>query len=156
MGTTHHATAPAAHRTTAGAARLHHPSTQRAFGKAKILIAAYGALSLAVLMTVAVLAITGHSATSFMWGRSGGVLASAAVLYWLTVLASRGTRWAYLRVRILSVLMPFVITAVDMIPGVCPLWFALAQATCAVPLLGAAFISNGSGLRAALPKTPRS
>ncbi|MEE4419308.1 hypothetical protein [Streptomyces bugieae] len=144
MGTTGHLTAATAH--------LHPPRTRRAFGTAKKLVAAYGALSAAVLITVAVLALTGHQVTSFMWGRSGGVLASAAVIYWMTVLAARGTRWAYLRVRILSVLMPIVIVGIDMIPGVCPLWFALIQAVSAVPLAAAAFLSNGSQLRAAFPK----
>ncbi|UZJ32767.1 hypothetical protein [Streptomyces endophytica] len=139
-------------RSTAATAHLHHPRTQRVFGTAKNLVAAYGALSAAVLITVAVLALTGHAVTSFMWGRSGGVLASAAVIYWMTVLAARGTRWAYLRVRILSVLMPIVIVGIDMIPGICPLWFALIQAASAVPLAAAAFLSNGPQLRAAFPK----
>ncbi|MFC9238821.1 hypothetical protein ACFTZK_20605 [Streptomyces decoyicus] len=146
----------ATHPTTAGpAARLNHPDTQRAFDKAKFLVAAYGALSAAALVTVAVLALTGHTVTPFMWGRSAGVLASAAVFYWLTVLAARGARWAYLRVRILSVIMPLAIIAVDMIPGICPTWFAMVQATCALPLVVAAFISNGSGLRAAFPRGSR-
>ncbi|MEU5241516.1 hypothetical protein ACH4UR_20020 [Streptomyces lydicus] len=138
--------------TTAGAARLHHPATRRTFRKVKILAAAYAALSAAVLLTVAVLASTGHTVTSFMWGRSGGILASAAVVCWMTVLASRGARWAYLRVRVLSVVMPIAIVTVDLIPGVCPLWFALAQATCALPLAAAAFLSNGAELRATFPK----
>lgn len=137
---------------TAAAAPLNHPRTQRAFGTAKNLVAAYGALGAAVLLTVAVLACTGHSVTSFMWGRSGGVLASAAVIYWMTALAARGTRWAYLRVRILSVLMPIVIIGVDLIPGICPPWFALIQAVSALPLAAAAFVSNGPRLRAAFPK----
>ncbi|MFD0168862.1 hypothetical protein ACFVJH_32680 [Streptomyces decoyicus] len=48
--------------------------------------------------------------------------------------------------------MPLAIIAVDMIPGICPTWFAMVQAACALPLAAAAFISNGSGLRAAFPK----
>ncbi|MFI7101098.1 hypothetical protein ACIBK8_17200 [Streptomyces sp. NPDC050161] len=128
---------------------LSRPGTQRAFGKAKMLIAVYGALSTAVLITVAVLALTGHPVTSFLWGRSAGVLASAAVTYWLTVLAARGARWAHQRVRIISVVMPLAIVAVDLIPGICPAWFAAAQAACALPLVAAAFLVNGSILRAA-------
>ncbi|MFF4623798.1 hypothetical protein [Nonomuraea jabiensis] len=122
------------------------------FGKVKILVAAYGALSAAVLATVAALAITDQTVTSFMWGRSAGVLASAAVTYWLTVLAARGARWAYLRVRVISIVMPVAIVAVDMIPGICPLWFAMMQAVCALAVAAAAFVVNGSGLRAAFPK----
>ncbi|MEV6041079.1 hypothetical protein AB0L65_58955 [Nonomuraea sp. NPDC052116] len=122
------------------------------FGKVKILVAAYGALSVVVLATVAVLAISGQTVTSFMWGRSAGVLASAAVTYWLTVLAARGTRWAYLRVRVISIAMPVAIVAVDMIPGICPMWFAAMQAVCALPIAAAGFVVNGSALRAAFPR----
>ncbi|MFG2226916.1 hypothetical protein [Streptomyces sp. NPDC048644] len=135
--------------TKTGTDHLSRPHTQRAFGKAKMLVAVYGALSAAVLITVAVLALTGHPVTSFLWGRSAGVLASAAVTYWLTVLAARGARWAYQRVRIISVVMPLAIVAVDLIPGICPAWFAVAQATCALALAATAFLVNGSILRAA-------
>lgn len=143
METTSHTTAEAAH--------FNHPRTQRAFGRTKMLVAAYGALSAAVLVTVVVRAFTQQTVTSFMWGRSAGVLASAAVVHWLTVLASRGARWAYLRVRIIAIIMPVAIIGVDLIPGICPAWFAMSQALCALPLAAAAFISNGSGLRAAFP-----
>ncbi|MEU6788889.1 hypothetical protein ABZ912_57740 [Nonomuraea angiospora] len=122
------------------------------FGKVKILVAAYGALSAVVLATVAVLAISGQTVTSFMWGRSAGVLASAAVTYWLTVRAARGARWAYLRVRVISIVMPVAIVAVDLIPGLCPTWFAMMQAVCALAIAAAGFVVNGSGLLAAFPK----
>ncbi|MER6951587.1 hypothetical protein ABT294_46985 [Nonomuraea sp. NPDC000554] len=139
--------------TTAEAAHLNHPDTRRAFGKVKILVAVYGALSAAVLITVAILAINEQTVTSFMWGRSAGVFASAAVTYWLTVLASRGKRWAYVRVRIISIVMPPAIIAIDVIPGVLPAWFVMMQATCALAIAAAAFIINGSRLRAAFPKS---
>ncbi|GAA4235300.1 hypothetical protein FHR32_006733 [Streptosporangium album] len=135
------------------AAQLNHSGTRRAFGKVKILIAAYGVLSAAVLITVAILAITGHTVTSFMWGRAAGVLASAAVTYWLTVLASRGARGAYLRVRIISIIMPPAIIAIDVIPGTLPAWFVMMQAACALAIAAAAFIINGYRLRAAFPKS---
>ncbi|MGW0804317.1 hypothetical protein [Nonomuraea sp. NPDC002799] len=139
--------------TTPAAARLNQPRTRRAFGRTKVLIAAYGALSAAVFITVVILAVTAHTVTSFMWGRSAGVLASAAVTYWLTILAARGARWAYTRVRIISIVMPFAIIAVDLIPGVTTAWFVMMQATCALAIAAAAFIINGSLLRAAFPKT---
>jgi hypothetical protein len=135
----------------AGPAHLNHPRSQRAFGRTKTLVAVYGALAAAVLVTVVIRALTGQPVTSFMWGRSAGVLVSAAVTYWLTVLAARGARWAYLRVRIISVVMPVAIIAVDLIPGICPPWFALMQASCALAIAASAFVVNGSGLRAAFP-----
>ncbi|ANP56780.1 hypothetical protein AVL59_25975 [Streptomyces griseochromogenes] len=137
---------------TAGASHPDHPRTQHALGTVKRLVAVYGALSTGVFMALAFLAVTDRTVTSFMWGRSFGLLASAAVIYWLTVVASKGARWAYLRVRVLSSLMPIVIVAVDMVPGICPAWFAGIQAACALPLAAAAVIGNGSALRAAFPK----
>ncbi|MFE1770838.1 hypothetical protein [Streptomyces sp. NPDC059008] len=140
-------------RTTVEPTHLNRPDTRPDFGRVKLLVAAYGALSAAVLVTVVVLAITGRPVTPFMWGRSAGVLASAAVTYWLTVLAARGARWAYLRIRLITIIMPPVIIAVDTIPGALPLWFVLMQAACAIALAPAAFIVNGSALRAAFPRT---
>ncbi|KAA6212947.1 hypothetical protein CP973_26880 [Streptomyces albofaciens JCM 4342] len=142
-------TATTALPATAGAARVGQAPAQRAFRTAKILVGTYGALGTAVLLTVVVLAATGHEVTSFMWGRSAGVLASAAVTYWLTVLAARGKRWAYLRVRIVSVVMPVVIVAIDLIPGALPVWFIAAQAVCALAIGATALVTNGSELRAA-------
>ncbi|WP_181019654.1 hypothetical protein [Nonomuraea typhae] len=119
----------------------------------KLFVAVYGALSVVVLATVVILAISGHPVTSFMWGRSGGVLASAAVTYWFTALAERGARWAYVRVRIMSVVVPIAIVAIDAIPGALPRWFVLMQVACAVAIGAAAFLVNGPRLRAAFPKS---
>ncbi|MFI0904197.1 hypothetical protein ACH4TE_11680 [Streptomyces sioyaensis] len=138
--------------TTAGAGRLDPPRTRQAFGTVRTLVAAYGALSVAVLATVAVLALNEQAVTSFMWGRSAGVFASAAVTYWLTARAARGARWAYLRVRIISCVMPPAIIAIDVLPGTLPTWFILLQATCALAIGAAAFPLNGSRLRAAFVK----
>jgi hypothetical protein len=121
-------------------AHRNHPSTQRAFDKVKALVAAYGALSAAVLITVVVLAMTGHEVTSFMWGRSGGVLASAVITHWLTVRAARGARWAFRRVRIISVIAPIAIIAVDLIAAALPPWFVVLQIACAIALAPVAFI----------------
>ncbi|MFF4952695.1 hypothetical protein ACWC2K_03020 [Streptomyces chattanoogensis] len=138
--------------TTAEAGRLNHPHTQQAFGMVKKCVAGYGALGVVVLLVDVILSATGHTVSSFMWGRTGGVLASAVVAYWLTGLAARGSRAAYLRVRIISVVAPVAIVAIDSIPGALPPWFIVLQIAGAVILAPAAFFANGSGLRAAFPK----
>jgi len=120
-----------------------------AFRKAKGFLAAYGALSAGVLGMVAVLAATGHVTTGFLWGRSSAILASAALVYWLTVLAARGSRSAYGRVRAVTVILPVAIVAVDLIPGLSPAWFTLAQSACALAIAAAALVLNGSRVRAA-------
>ncbi|QWF80715.1 hypothetical protein [Amycolatopsis sp. CA-230715] len=124
--------------------------TTNVFDTVKKSVAAYGAFSVAVLATVVVLSVTGHEVSSFMWGRSAGMFASAVVTYWFAVLAARGKRWAYVRVRIISVLAPIALVAVDSIPGALPLWFVVLQIAGAVALLPAAFLVNGRAVRGRL------
>ncbi|OMI33321.1 hypothetical protein [Streptomyces sparsogenes] len=113
---------------------------------------AYGSFSVAVLAVVVVRSVMGREVTSFMWGRAGGMFASAVVAYWLTVVASRGARWAYIRVRVIAVVVPIAIVAIDSIPGALPLWFVVPQIAGALALAPAAFIVNRPELRAAFPK----
>ncbi|MEV0677740.1 hypothetical protein AB0I60_14570 [Actinosynnema sp. NPDC050436] len=122
-----------------------------ALGTVKRLVAVYGAFSLAVLVTVVVLAFGQRDVTSFMWGRSGGMAVSAVVAYWLVVRAARGARWAYVRARVIAVVVPVAVVAVDSIPGALPLWFVAAQIAGAVALVPAAFVLNRSDVRAAFP-----
>ncbi|MEV0269675.1 hypothetical protein AB0H43_12915 [Hamadaea sp. NPDC050747] len=121
---------------------------------ARILVAVYGLLAAAVLGLVALLSATGHAVTGFMWGRSIAVLASAIVTYVFSGFAVRGARWAYLRMRIISVIVPPAIVAVDVFVGALPIWFVVLQASCAVVLAAAAVPINGSRLRAAFVRRP--
>jgi hypothetical protein len=139
-------------RTTAEAGHVNRPSTQRAFDNVKKFVAAYGAFSVAVLVVVVVLSVMGREVTSFMWGRTGGMFASAVVTYWLTVVASRGARWAYIRVRVIAVVVPIAIVAIDCVPGALPPWFAALQIAGALALAPSAFIVSRPELRAAFPK----
>jgi hypothetical protein len=125
---------------------------ENTFNLLKKISTMYGVMSGIVLGTVAVLAALGDSVTSFMWGRSAGVLASALVTYWLVDRASKGARWAYVRVRIITVVVPVAIVAVDLIPGLCPMWFLVMQAMSAIALGAAAFVVNASPVRAAFAK----
>jgi hypothetical protein len=67
-------------------------------------------------------------------------------------LAAKGSRPAYLRVRIISVVVPIAVVVID-ITGALPLWFAVLQIAGAVALAPMAFIVNRSVLRAAFPKS---
>ncbi|WP_019632023.1 hypothetical protein [Actinomadura atramentaria] len=105
----------------------------------KGLLGGYGALSALLLGGVAVLAATGRTATPFMWSRAAAVLASAAVLHWLTGRAERGGRRAYERVRTLTRVLPPAIVVVDVVfPGL-PVWFVVVQTACALILAATAF-----------------
>ncbi|WP_433250667.1 hypothetical protein ACQPYK_04565 [Streptosporangium sp. CA-135522] len=57
-------------RTTTEAGHVNHPHTRQAFGRVKKFVAAYGALSVAVLIVVVILSVRGREVTAFMWGRT--------------------------------------------------------------------------------------
>ncbi|MDW6061917.1 hypothetical protein SAZ11_32720 [Streptomyces sp. FXJ1.4098] len=139
-------------RTAAATDHATRPDTRRAFDTVRKLVVVYGAFSVAVLVVVVVLSVMGREVTSFMWGRTGGMFASAVVTYWLAVVAARGARWAYIRVRIIAVVVPIAIIAIDSIPGALPLWFVVLQIAGALALAPTAFIVNRPELRAAFPK----
>ncbi|SDM37163.1 hypothetical protein SAMN05421874_1631, partial [Nonomuraea maritima] len=44
------------------------------------------------------------------------------------------------------------VIGVDLIPGVCHLWYAAMQAVCILPIVRVAFITRSPALRAAFPK----
>ncbi|WP_409182407.1 hypothetical protein F9C11_39335 [Amycolatopsis sp. VS8301801F10] len=117
---------------------IERPAARDLLGLAKGFVVAYGAVSAVVLGAIAALALSGGEVSSFMWIRSGVVAVSAAVAWWLVSAAARGSRKAYERMRFVAIVAPVAIVGVDLIPGVCPLWFLLAQTGCAIVLAGAA------------------
>lgn len=108
------------------------------YAKVKALVVGYGVLSAAVLGLVAAAAGAGGRVTAFMWVRSGLLLAVAPLLWWLAGAAARGSRAAAGRLRGAVTVLPVAIVAVDLVPGLCPWWFAVAQGVSAVPLAVAA------------------
>ncbi|GIJ29162.1 hypothetical protein Vqi01_43240 [Micromonospora qiuiae] len=137
---------------TAEAALLNTPRAQRAFDTAKISIKVHGALSAAALLAVIAVSVSGHTVNTFMWVRAVLLPIVAVLIYRMTGSASRGSRRAFERVRALAVIMPIAIIGVDLIPGVCPPWYAVMQVVCMLPIIRVAFMTRGSALRAAFPK----
>jgi hypothetical protein len=137
---------------TAKAALLNTPRIQGAFDRAKSSIKVYVALSAAALLAVIAVSVSGHMVNTFMWVRAVLLPLVAVLIYRMTGSASQGSRRAFERVRALAVIMPIVIIGVDLIPGVCPPWYAVIQVVCMLPVIRVAFMTRGSALRAAFPK----
>ncbi|WP_327090215.1 hypothetical protein OIE66_06225 [Nonomuraea sp. NBC_01738] len=114
------------------------------FATVKKCIALYGAVNAIVLGVVAVMAFTGHEATSFMWVRGAILLAVTPLIHRLAVRASEGSAKALDRLRTLSAVLPIAIIGVDLIPGLCPAWYAVLQGLSALALAGVAFLTRGS------------
>ncbi|MFF9556487.1 hypothetical protein ACF1DY_11800 [Streptomyces albus] len=132
-------------------AALHDPRARRAFGTVRRSIQSYGALSFVALLTVAVAAGGGHTVNTFMWVRAVLLPLVAVLVFRLAGSASRGSRRAFERLRALAVVMPVAIIGVDLVPGVCPPWYAVMQTVCMLPVIVVAVVTRGSALRAAVP-----
>ncbi|MEU1736014.1 hypothetical protein [Streptosporangium sp. NPDC020145] len=116
---------------------------QEAFAAARKYVLLFGAISAVVLGTVAVMALIGGEATSFMWVRAVVMLAIAPMLHRMVVRAEEGSAKAFDRVRTLSVVMPIAIIGVDLIPGLCPAWYAVLQGLSGLALVAVAVITRG-------------
>ncbi|GGO29263.1 hypothetical protein [Micromonospora parathelypteridis] len=141
--------------TPPAATDLDRPDTRRAFGTVTGSIKVYAALSAAALAAVIVVSSSGHLVNTFMWVRAVLLPVAALPIYQIAVSASRGSRRAFERVAALTVIMPIAIIGVDVIPGVCPPWYAVLQVVCMLPIIRVAFIVRRPALRAAFPKRGR-
>lgn len=123
-----------------GAGRLNNARVRRAFDTVKNCIVIFGVVSAVVLAAVAAIAFIGGWVTTFMWVRAGILLLITPVFYRLTVRASQGVRKNFDRLRLVTTILPVAIVVVDLIPGLCPAWYAGMQALSAVPLVAIAVI----------------
>jgi hypothetical protein len=138
--------------TTTEAALLKDRRILKAFGTARNSIKVYGALSAVALLMVIVMSSSGHLVNTFMWVRAVLLPVVALLIYRMTVSSSRGSRRAFERVSALALIMPIAIIGVDLIPGVCPPWYAVMQVVCMLPIIRLAFVTRSSALRSAFPK----
>ncbi|GAA2125592.1 hypothetical protein GCM10009759_77710 [Kitasatospora saccharophila] len=111
----------------------------------------FGAVGAIVLGTVAVMAATGHQATAFMWVRGAVLFLAVFLLRHYLRRAGAGDAKAFDRLRTLSAVSPIAVIGVDLVPGLCPAWYAVLQGLSALALVGVALLTRGAALRAAFP-----
>jgi hypothetical protein len=98
----------------------------------------YAVVSALALAATAAAAAQGHSVNTFMWVRGALLPVAAVLLYRLSVRAAAGSGEAADRLRKITVVLPVAIVGIDLVPGICPLWYAAMQAVCMVPVVVAA------------------
>lgn len=108
-------------------------------------------LGLSVLTLVAAFLLRHHPSivTDAVWIRGTIVLASALLMGALASRAARGSRRAYLRLRIASAAMVVAIAVIVSLPGLFPVWMRIEQGVCGLLLLGVVVLANGRRLRSA-------
>ncbi|MET7997712.1 hypothetical protein ABZU76_43195 [Amycolatopsis sp. NPDC005232] len=126
---------------------LNHPRSLSAFRKTRLLVIAY--LTLSVLTVGAVVLLRNNAAmvTDAVWVRTVIVVASALLTLSFTLRTSKGSRRAYLRLRLVTGLMLVALVVIAALPGAFPVWLRAEQGLCALLLLGVVLIVNGQHVR---------
>jgi hypothetical protein len=83
-----------------------------------------------------------------VWVRDGFMAASGVLLYVFAVIASRGSRGALKRLRVVSVVIPLAIVVLIVLPDPFPIWMKVQQGVGAVCIASVALIANLRSVRA--------
>ena len=132
---------------TQSAADINHPRAVKAFRRIKLLVGGYVGISALTLVAIVLLRNHASEVNSAVWTHGIIVVASALATFSFAVLAARGARRAYLRLRIISVVMVVAIAVIIAVPGAFPLWMKIEQGVCGLFLIGVAVLVNGAHLR---------
>lgn len=124
-----------------------------AFRPILVLLIAFLAVSVAMIAFLGVLSAVGISVDSAIWIRCSFVVASAVVLLLIAGSAARGSRAAWVRLRIISPIVVIAVIVIVSIPGFLPDWVRIEQAGCGLLVLPVAIIANLPSTGAHFPRT---
>lgn len=129
------------------------PRTVTAFSTVQRLVRLY--LGVSILTLAVIVALRNHASevNSAVWTRGVIVVATALLLVGFARRAARGSRGAYRRLRIVSILTPVAIAVIIAVPGTFPLWMKIDQGICGAVMIAVAVIANGPHLRAVFSST---
>lgn len=134
---------------------LKHPRTMRAFQNLHRLIAGYLAVGVLALVAIVLLRHDAAEVNDAAWTRSIIVIITAALLVLFTARAARGSRGAFRRLRMVSIITPVAIAVIIALPGTFPLWMKIEQGVCGLVMIAVAVIANGRHLRGLFAAKPR-
>jgi hypothetical protein len=137
--------------TVAGMAESAEGRAGRTFDLIKKLIVISGVAAGILLGTLLVVFGAGGQPTVFMWVRATILVVMTPMLSLLATRAEQGRAPSLRRLRLLVSVLPVTIVGVDLIPGVCPTWYAALQAVSALALIPVAFLTRRCEIRAAVP-----
>jgi hypothetical protein len=126
---------------------LNHPRTLTAFRSVTLLVGCYLGISVLSLLAIVLLRNNTAAVNAAVWTRGTIVVASALLTFVFTVRAARGSRRAYLRLRIVSAIMVVAIAVIVALPDPFPLWMKIEQSVCGLVLLGVVVIVNSKHVR---------
>lgn len=116
---------------------------------ATVLVGTYLGISVLTLVAIFMVCHNASAVTDAVWVRGSIVALTAALMFLFAIRATRGSRGAYLRLRIVSAIMLVAIMVIVALPGTLPLWMKIEQGLCGAVLLGVVAIVNGRAARSA-------
>jgi hypothetical protein len=125
----------------------HQPAGREPFRVIKGLLLGYLGIGIAALVAVVLLRNHPAEVNGPAWVRSIIVVATALILLSAATLAGRGSRGAFLRLRIISIVTTVAIVVIVVLPGTFPVWLKIEQSVCGVLMLGVAVLANGRTAR---------
>ncbi|MGI5232750.1 hypothetical protein [Actinoallomurus sp. CA-142502] len=123
------------------------PETRTALRPVRLLVGGYLLLSLATLVAIVLLRDHHSVVNAAVWVRGTIVALTSLLMFSFVARASRGSRAAFLRLRIASAVMVVAIVVIISLPGTFPVWLRLEQGVCGLLLLGVVLLVNGRHLR---------
>lgn len=128
-------------RSTAETAR------RAAFRPVLVLLAAFLAVSTAMLAVLVTLTAIGVGLDPAIWIRCSLVFGSSIVLLLIATRAARGSRSALIRLRIIAPVVVIAVAVIVSIPGFLPGWVRVEQAVCGALVLPVAIMVNRARVR---------
>jgi uncharacterized membrane protein len=127
---------------------LTHAHAENPFLAIRRLLLAYLGVSAAALVAIVLMRDDAAEVNSAVWTRGIIVLVAAALMLLFATRAMQGSRAAYRRLRIISIVTVAAIAAIIASPGPFPVWLKIEQGVCGLLMAGIAVLANGSHLRA--------
>lgn len=118
-----------------------------AFRPILVLLAAFLAVSTAMIAVIVSLAAVGVSLDSPVWIRCSLVFGSSIVLLLIAFRAAKGSRAALTRIRIIAPVVVVAVAVIVSIPGFLPGWVRIEQTACGLLVLPVAIMVNLSRTR---------
>ena len=123
------------------------PASREPFRAIKGLLLGYLGIGIAALVVVILLRNHPAEVNPAAWVRSIIVVATALILLSAAILADRGSRGAFWRLRIISIVTTVAIVVIVVLPGTFPVWLKVEQSVCGLLMLGVALLANGRAAR---------
>lgn len=131
------------------------PRIRPAFLAMRLLSGCYLAVSLLTLAAVVALRRHHSLVNDAVWVRGTIVAASAFLTFAFAVRAARGSRRAYQRLRVISVVMVVAVATIVALPGLLPLWMKIEQGACGLLLVALVVLTNRRHLRSSFARAER-